>query len=936
MKIDCPHCRQRLEVEEAWAGLEISCPTCGRNLTIPKPPARAAAAAPQKKNTHLAAWKRRKRLRKFLVLSVIAGSIIAGAWWFNSWRGDTPAPEAFRYLIEYCAERARQIFAPAPAPVAKPTPTPAPAPTPEATPEPTPDLEAIPRPTPLDPVAWLIDHPARWPKHLTLTKAAEFPAVSGEKEVGRLTVPAGSKVDVVEITRQDVVVEFRKGRARVAYDATDLHAAATAEMARPEPTPTPALTPATRIVPATPSPTPALTRDPLGAILDRDKDGRITGVTFRVWAPNVQSVDVVGTFNRWRPQADGMSKDEQTGIWSASVQRARPGDEYMFLLDEKTERRDPRARQISAGGKCVVYETNAFDWADTADWKPDGTLDDLVIYQLHPGTFYDPDPDDGRPGTLLDAIGKLDHLKDLGVNCILLMPVGEFAGDHSWGYNPTDLFAVESAYGGPDALKEFVKAAHERGIKVHADIIHNHYDPKSPLWRFEGTEGTDQKGGIYFYADGKRDATPWGPRPNFGRREVREFITDQVRMWFDEYKIDGLRWDSTVNIRRFDNGASENPEGEKLLDEISRMIRNNYPGRVSIAEDSVGDERFDASWEYAFHHEDENRRGVVPQLLKARPDVEDVAERIDSPLGLRRVIYTESHDETGFLNGKQRLIKNADPADPHSLTARRKHALAAVVPLVSPGIPFIFMGQELLEDATFNDSNPLDWKRGELSAGATRLYRDLIRLRRNLDGRSAALKATSVRVTESDNSTGLLAFHRPSSGQPRDDLFVVANFSPDTLKDVPVYFPRDGEWSVLLNTDDPKYGKGFTGVTTKTNRTDTLRKIPVTLAPFSAQIFGLSKSGNIAPAAAQEEQEPQPVEQPAQPVGEPAPAQQEIEPENHKAPATGIMDEQPVADEMLEQVEESTQSDTPPEGDEYLEPSEPAAEDAPSPDSGNF
>jgi 1,4-alpha-glucan branching enzyme len=234
------------------------------------------------------------------------------------------------------------------------------------------------------------------------------------------------------------------------------------------------------------------------------------------------------------------------------------------------------------------------------------------------------------------------------------MPVNEFAGRHSWGYNPSDLFAVESAYGGPEALKEFVKACHERGIAVHMDIVHNHYGPGDlDLWQFDGHGGGGNSAGIYFYEDNERGLTPWGPRPDFGRPEVIAFVEDQVRMWFDEYRIDGLRWDSTINIRAINDGAITNPEGERLLDRLARMIRTDYPDKISIAEDSVGDRRFDASWEYTFHTAGED--GVVPQLLRESDEakrVGDVAQRVESELGFRRVIYTENHDETGRLNGQ--------------------------------------------------------------------------------------------------------------------------------------------------------------------------------------------------------------------------------------------------------------------------------------------
>lgn len=254
--------------------------------------------------------------------------------------------------------------------------------------------------------------------------------------------------------------------------------------------------------------------DELGAMVQKTPGGRVKSTVFRVWAPNAEKVSVIGTFNDWNPRRHALRRNVGSGVWSLEVREAKPGDEYMFLINGELERKDPRARMVtSSEGKGVVYDTEGFDWG--RDWcRPEVALGDLVIYQLHPGTFHDPDPQDGEPGTLRDAVAKLDHLVQMGINCVLLMPVNEFAGRHSWGYNPSDLFAVESAYGGPDALKEFVKACHERGITVHLDIVHNHYGPGDlHLWQFDGQGGGDSAAGIYFYEDNERGMTPWVRAP---------------------------------------------------------------------------------------------------------------------------------------------------------------------------------------------------------------------------------------------------------------------------------------------------------------------------------------------------------------------------------------------------------------------------------------
>jgi len=847
MRLACPHCHQELDVEEAWGGHEVACPLCRGGFVVPAvPPVTAAssppptAGRPPPANEKLKAWNRRRRtVRVFFALAAL-GLLAAGLWGFDRWRGETPPVEALRYLADYVRQRIgppRTPPNPPPPPSAAPLPPAATEPSPTPTPEPaTPAAPAA-----EDPVSWLLGNPERQPATVTLREDATFPALYEGRKAGSVTVPAGAQVKLVRVDADTVTVRFREGTLALPHEATDLREAAARAMAQPV-----AITPPSIAAPPAPTPTPVapvIRTQELGATVERDPDGRVTGTRFRVWAPHAETVAVTGSFNSWKPAAGAMTKDQKTGIWSASIAKARPGDEYMFLVNGDLERRDPRGRAVSAAGKSVIHDPREFDWQGTT--PPEIRLEDLVIYQLHPGTFHDPDPDDGAMATLRDAAGRLDHLEELGVNCVLLMPINEFGGNHSWGYNPTDPYAIERAYGGPDALREFVREAHRRGIAVHVDVVHNHYDNNDMhLKQFDGHGGGDNRNGIYFYEDEERGMTPWGPRPDFGRPEVRAYIADQIRTLFDEYRVDGLRWDSVVNILRYNDGAAENPDGDKLINEISAMIRGGYPGKISIAEDAVGDDRFDGSWEYAFHHAGPGGgQGVVPQLTRAdRTDVRDIASRLMSDLGLTRVIYTENHDETGKLNGKRRLITEVDEADPHSLTARRKNALAAVLTLTAPGVPMIFMGQELLEDAEFHDTNPLDWDRGDLSERSTGLYRDLIRLRRNLDGRGAALQDTRLRILEEDPDRQLLAYRRYRPGSPDDDLVVVVNFSADPVEDFSLTFPRPANWELLLNTDDPQYGEGFTGKAARAPGGQS-QTLPVSLAPFSAQIFGVDRGG---------------------------------------------------------------------------------------------
>jgi 1,4-alpha-glucan branching enzyme len=200
------------------------------------------------------------------------------------------------------------------------------------------------------------------------------------------------------------------------------------------------------------------------------------GVAFRVWAPHAEQVRVTGSFNDWSKDADPMAS-EGNGYWYADLPHAGIGDEYRYLIrsgEEELSRIDPYARQVTSSiGNTIIVDPE-YDWRGDDFRMP--AWNELVIYEMHVGTFHR--PDDDTPGTFADAIEKFDHLRRLGVNAIQIMPAMEFAGDVSWGYNPAHIFAIESAYGGPGAFKDFVKAAHASGFAVILDVVYNHFGPR--------------------------------------------------------------------------------------------------------------------------------------------------------------------------------------------------------------------------------------------------------------------------------------------------------------------------------------------------------------------------------------------------------------------------------------------------------------------------
>ena len=311
------------------------------------------------------------------------------------------------------------------------------------------------------------------------------------------------------------------------------------------------------------------------------------GVFFRVWAPHAESVSVLGSFNDWNAEANWL-QHEEGGYWGGNIEHAKAGDEYKFLLRTPTgdlHRNDPYALHLTSSiGNSIVYDHASFDWQDDAFGTP--YWNELVIYEMHIGTFNV--KDEFGPGTFYTAIERLPYLRDLGINAVEVMPPFEFPGSVSWGYNPAFPFAIETDYGGPDAFKAFVKAAHEHGIAVILDVVYNHFGPTDmDLWQFDGWHENDG-GGIYFYNDW-RSETPWGnTRPDYGREEVRRYILDNAIMWLEQYRVDGLRMDMVPyirNVKADGNPGNDIPEGKTLIRWINSEIQKKYPHKITIAED---------------------------------------------------------------------------------------------------------------------------------------------------------------------------------------------------------------------------------------------------------------------------------------------------------------------------------------------------------------
>ena len=310
--------------------------------------------------------------------------------------------------------------------------------------------------------------------------------------------------------------------------------------------------------------------------------------TFAVWAPGRHSVDLLlGASGRFP-----MARAEK-GWWRLDVPNAPSGTRYLFSLDGGPGRPDPRSGWQPEGidAPSAVVDHGTFSWSD-ADWHG-FELSTAVIYELHVGTF-------SRAGTFDAAVEHLQHLVDLGVNAVEVMPVSEGSGSRGWGYDGVDLWAPHHSYGGPDAFKRFVDACHRRGIVVVLDVVYNHLGPAGNYLGEYGPYFTD------------RYNTPWGWAVNFdgeGSYGTRDFVISNAHMWFANYHVDGLRLDAVHAI--FDEGALHILE--ELAGAIDRLSNDLDRELWLIAESDRNDPRvarsreqhgygLDACWDDDFHH----------------------------------------------------------------------------------------------------------------------------------------------------------------------------------------------------------------------------------------------------------------------------------------------------------------------------------------------
>jgi maltooligosyltrehalose trehalohydrolase len=497
---------------------------------------------------------------------------------------------------------------------------------------------------------------------------------------------------------------------------------------------------------------------------------------FRVWAPRAEelALDRAGATTRLEPVGHG--------IFEAEV-AAAPGTDYTYVVDG-VQLPDPGSRWQPEGlrGPSRVLDTGAFAW--TAEgWRPPA-LRDLVIYELHVGTFT-------AEGTFEAVIPHLRGLRELGITAIEVLPVAEFPGRHGWGYDGVYISAAHSAYGGPLGFQRLVDAAHREGLAVLLDVVYNHV----------GASGVQALEAFGPYLT-DRYATPWGKAINFddkGSDPVREWILQSAEHWIRDFHVDGLRLDAIHAL------MDSNPE--HIVAAIVRRVHAANPHALVTAESGLNDPKVmrpveqggwgcDAAWADDFHHalrvaltgETDGwyeEFANLDTLVKAfrRPHVHDGTyssfreRRFGAPADdvppERFIIFSSNHDQIGNRAFGDRLPPQARP-------------LAALLVCLAPFTPMLFQGEDYGESGPFrffsdhidpdiatatregrrrefsafesfgeeipDPQDPMTFEHSKLTragepAGISELYSAALALRRELVGEVASAQADGGRLT---------------------------------------------------------------------------------------------------------------------------------------------------------------------------------------------
>lgn len=595
----------------------------------------------------------------------------------------------------------------------------------------------------------------------------------------------------------------------------------------------------------------AIERMPFGAeVLD-------DGVYFRVWAPRRKQVHLILL------DADGGTRErialeeERDGYFSVHAPTAAADDLYLYELDGESKRYpDPASRFQPQGvhGPSQVIDPATYNWQDD-DWSG-ATLAGQVIYELHVGAFT-------ADGNWAAAIDKLQHLRDVGVTLVEVMPVNEFQGDFGWGYDGTYWYAPTRLYGRPDDFRAFVDEAHRLGLGVILDVVYNHFGPTG-----------NYLAAYTPYFPSKRHPTQWGESINFdgeGARGVRDFVAANAAYWIREFHLDGLRVDATQAI--IDDShphmladltrAARAAAGDKPIIIIGENEPQVIKHMLPLEDDGYG---MDALWNDDFHHV--CRVAATGHAEFYYGDYAGSPQELVSSLRWGYLYQgqwsphqkffrgsptrrTPAAQFIHFLQNHDQVANSAQGLPLHQLTSPGRHRALTTLLLLGPQTPMLFMGQEigsnnpflffadhevdiasLVRDgrweflrlfpraAGFGEATPLpdpssretfekskvDWGHLERHPETLLLHRDLLRLRKH-DPIFSRQDATMLEGAVVGPEAFLLRWF---DDQGDDDRLLLVNLGRDLrcqyLAQPLMAAPAGCHWKLMWSSEHPRYG----------------------------------------------------------------------------------------------------------------------------------
>ncbi|MCX8028630.1 MAG: alpha-amylase family glycosyl hydrolase [Brevinematales bacterium] len=549
---------------------------------------------------------------------------------------------------------------------------------------------------------------------------------------------------------------------------------------------------------------------------------------FSFYAPNARKVYVAGDFNSWNPTNTPMRLSRNREIWWAAVNNTSPGQQYKFVV-ERHDRTlvwvsDPAARkQVHSTGNSVIV-SQAYTWATWT--RP--THDYYNIYQIHIRTFFTNGSDYSGWGTFNTAINMFNYITNLGITAVEPLPIQEFAGDLSWGYNYVFHYAPETSYAGGGtssagtniiSLKNFVNEAHKRGLAVILDLVFNHQGASDdPIAIFDPAADWNNPD-TYWYSG----STPWGPRFNYSNPMVRKFLVDSARYFMEFFRVDGFRFDATAYINNWDFMQFVT-DSLRAIDSRVLLIAEHLPNDAWVTrKKAAGGAGFDSQWNVNLSHE-------LKKLFTSGPstvDINSIANYIvadylnngldnQSPNGLFAIQYHVSHDEAA--NGKQRPsadLVNRGSWGNSEYDAQGQMITAVATAVMARGIPMLFFGEEFLEgywpnnQKWFRDDVPITWANlNNIRATNTmRAVRDLNWIRRN----NAAVRFDQIGVLHINNTDKVIAFRR-GYGTGSGDIYVIINYNKQSYSSYGIPFPSAGTWNLIFAHPSGAYGDPWADV----------------------------------------------------------------------------------------------------------------------------